>query len=58
MYLESQPRLHFLSQNLCNTSIEVRQDLHGKLRLDATFADQIIEGIRESHADAKVAVVS
>lgn len=53
MYLERQPRLHLLSQHLCDTAIEVRQDLHRELGLDAALADQVIEGVRKRHADAK-----
>jgi hypothetical protein len=53
MYLESQSRLHLLSQRLRNTSIEICKDLHRELGLDATVADKIIEGIREGHTDAR-----
>ena len=52
MYLERQARLHLFGQHLCDTAIEVRQDLHRELGLDATLADQVVEGIRERHADA------
>lgn len=58
MYLEGQPRLHLLSQHLRNTSIEVRQDLHRQLGLDSPLADQVIEGVRERHADARGISVS
>jgi hypothetical protein len=51
-YLECQPSLHFICQNLRDTAIEVRQDLHRQLRLHATVADQVVEGIRKSQADA------
>lgn len=54
--LERQPRLHLLSQHLCNTAIEVRQDLHRELGLDAALADQVVEGVRERHADAATAI--
>jgi hypothetical protein len=54
MYLERQPRLHLISQYLCDTAIKVRQDLHRKLRFDASLADQVIEGVRESHANASM----
>jgi hypothetical protein len=57
-YLERQARLHLLSQHLCDTAIEVRQDLHRELGLDATLADQVVEGVRERHADAKGLSVS
>jgi hypothetical protein len=53
MYLERQPRLHLIRQHFCNAAIKVRKDLHRKLGLDATLADQVVEGVRQSHADAK-----
>jgi hypothetical protein len=54
MYLERQSRLHLVSQYLCDTAIKVRQDLHRELRFDAPLADQVIEGVRERHADARI----
>jgi hypothetical protein len=51
-YLKRQPSLHLIRQHLRNTAIEVRQDLHRQLGLDATLADQVVEGVRERHADA------
>jgi hypothetical protein len=58
IYLERQPRLHFLGQDLRYTAIEVRQDLHRELGLDATLTDQVVKGVRERHADAKDLSVS
>ena len=58
MYFERQPRLHLISQHLRDTAIKVRQDLHRELGLDATLADQVVEGVRERHADAKGLSVS
>ena len=52
-YLERQPRLYLICQELSNATIKVRQDLHRQLRFDTTRADQIIESVCESHADAK-----
>ena len=52
-YLERQPGLHLLRQNLSDAAIEVRKDLHRKLRFDAPLADQVIEGVRKRHADAR-----
>ena len=52
-YLERQPSLHLIRQYLRNTAIEVRQNLHRKLRFDATLADEVVKGVRQSHADAK-----
>jgi len=56
MTLERQPCLHLIRQNLCDAAIEVRQDLHRQLGLDATLADQVIESVRERHADAATAI--
>jgi hypothetical protein len=54
MYFERQPRLHLVGQYLCDTAIKVRQDLHRELRFDAPLTDQVIEGVRERHADARI----
>ena len=51
-YLECQSSLHFLAQDLRDASVEVREDLHRELRFDTSGRDEIIEGIRERHADA------
>jgi len=56
MTLERQPRLDLFSQNLSDTAIKVRQYLHGQLWLDAPIADQVIEGVRQSHADAATTI--
>ena len=53
-YLEREPRLDLLPQRLGDATIEVRQDLHRQLRLDAALADQVIESVGQRHADAKV----
>lgn len=50
-YLERHPRLHLVLQHLCNAAIEVAQDLHRKLRLDAALSDQLVEGIHQSPPD-------
>lgn len=54
MYLERQPRLHFVCQDLRYTSVEVREDLHCKLGFDSALADQIIESVCKGHAYAKL----
>jgi hypothetical protein len=51
-YLERQSSLNLVSQYLRDAAIKVRQDLHRQLGLDATFADQVVERVRERHADA------
>lgn len=51
-YLERQPRLHLVCQHLRDTPVEVREDLHRKLRLDTALANQIVQRIRERHANA------
>ena len=53
IYLEGQPCLDLIRQNLSDATIEVREDLHCQLRLDAPLADQSIEGVCERHADAR-----
>lgn len=58
MYLERQPRLHFIRQCLSDTPIEVRQDLHRQLRLDATLTNEVVESVRERHANAREGTVS
>lgn len=50
-YLERHPRLDLVLQHLCDTAIEVAQDLHRKLRLDAALSDQLVEGIHQSPPD-------
>jgi hypothetical protein len=52
MYLEGQPCLDLIRQNLSDATIEVREDLHGQLRFDAPLADEIIESVCQCHADA------
>lgn len=50
--LELQPTLDVFLQRLGDGLIEVAEDLHGELRVDAFIADEIIEGIRQSEPDA------
>lgn len=51
--LERQSRLHLIGQHFRNRAIEVREDLHRQLRLDATLADEVVERVRQRHADAR-----
>lgn len=53
-YLECQPGLDLLLEDVCNRAIKVGQNLHGQLRVDAVVCNQIIEGIRERRAEAAV----
>lgn len=50
-YLERQPRFDFVRKNFSDASVEVREDLHSELRLDATISYEVVEGIGESHSD-------
>jgi hypothetical protein len=51
-HLEGHPVLDVSLQRLGNGLIEVAEDLHGKLRVDALIADQIVERIRKRKTDA------
>jgi hypothetical protein len=55
-YLERQPRLHLLSQHLGDAAVEIRQDLHRQLWLDAPLADQIVERVGQRHPDARARI--
>jgi hypothetical protein len=55
VYLECKPCLDLVSQDLSNATIKVCEDLHCQLGLDTSLADQIVEGVRQSHADARCA---
>lgn len=52
-YLERQPGLDLLLEDVCDRAIEVGEDLHRQLRVDAVVCDQIIERIRERRAEAE-----
>ncbi len=47
MYFETQASLDLVGQYLRDSAVEVGENLHGKLRLNPTFVDKIIECIRE-----------
>lgn len=51
-YLERQARLHLLLQHVRDCAIEVGQDLHRQLGVDAGVRDEVIEGVCESGTDA------
>lgn len=51
-HLESQPGLDLVLQNLGNRSVEVGEDLHRQLRVDAVRRDEVIESVCQSGADA------
>ena len=51
-YLESQLRLHLIRHDLGNRFIEVGQDLHRKLWLQATIVNHVIQRVCEGEADA------
>ena len=51
-YLEAQPRLHLISQDFSDGTIEVLNDAHGELRIDALVADQVVQRVRKSQAAA------
>lgn len=44
-HLERHPRLHLLGQYLRNRFVEVLQDAHRELRLDAAVADEFVQGV-------------
>ena len=52
IHLEGQPGLDLLLQGLGNNAIELGQDLHGELRVDALLSDQLVERIRQGNAEA------
>lgn len=51
-HLELQARLDVLLQRLGDGLVEVAQDLHRQLRVDALIADEVVERIRQRKADA------
>jgi len=50
-HLERQPRLDLLLQRLGNNAIELGEDLHGELGVDALLADQLVQGICQGDAE-------
>ncbi len=50
-HLEGHACLHLVIQHFRDALIEGAHNLHGKLRLDAAGADEVVESVRESNAD-------
>lgn len=50
-YLKRQARLDLVSEHVGNGLVEVGQDAHGKLRLDAALGDQRVERVCKGTAD-------
>lgn len=51
-HLERQARADLLLQDLGDSAVEVGEDLHGQLGIDAVVLDQVIEGVGQSCAYA------
>ena len=54
MYLESKPSAHFVCEDLGDYSVKGRKNLHGELRLNSAFIDQVIEGVGKGQAQARI----
>lgn len=54
LYLESQPSLDLLLEYIGNSAVKIGKNLHRKLRVDAVVCDQIIEGICQRRAEARL----
>ena len=50
--LELQPRFHLALQRLGDVLVEGPKDLHRQLGIDPLIADEVIEGISQSQANA------
>ena len=46
-YLECEPRLDLVCEHVGNGLVEVCEDLHGQLGLDAALGDQVVQRVRE-----------
>lgn len=55
-HLELESRLDVLLERFRDGLVKVAQDLHGELRVDALVADEVVERVRQSEADATVKV--
>ncbi|KND87877.1 hypothetical protein TOPH_07523 [Tolypocladium ophioglossoides CBS 100239] len=53
--LELQAALDVLLQRLRDRLVEVAQDLHRQLRVDALIANEVVERVRQSEPDARAA---
>lgn len=52
MHLEAKVCLDFIREHLSHAAVEVRENLHSELRINATLTDEIVERISESNSDA------
>jgi hypothetical protein len=50
-HFECEPCLDLFRQHLGNHAIEIVEDLHGQLRLDAAFVDEIVDSVDERLTD-------
>lgn len=50
-HLERQPRLHLVCKHFCNSLVEVYEDLHRQLGLDAALGDEVVKSVREGTAE-------
>lgn len=53
-HLESHPRLHLITQHGGDVLVEIGHDSHGELWFDPPRADQVVQGVCQSEADAAV----
>ncbi len=51
-HLERQPSLDLVLKRLGDGAIEVGQDLHRQLGIDAVIADEIVQRVSQREADA------
>lgn len=51
-HLERQPCLDLVLKHVCDGSVEVGEDLHRQLRVDASVRDEVIESVCQGGADA------
>jgi hypothetical protein len=49
-HLECKPRLDLVCEHIGDRLVEVDEDLHGQLGLDAALGDQIVQRVREGAA--------
>ena len=51
IYLECQTSLDFVGKRLCHDPVKVKENLHGKLRVDALRPDQIVKSVSQRYAE-------
>jgi hypothetical protein len=54
VYLKSQTSADLIRKNFGNNAVKCGENLHGQLRLNATFVDQVIKGVCQRQAKASV----